>query len=205
MIMTGVETRHRLPHQQPRQPPSSVRTKQEGVRQQELSNLEVDISILMPTQSYADSSDYTPTVSLSILRDWLSAFHAQVLNLKLVLQTIHRFHNNGKGPSRGLLRDCNSSPINRLQLQHSFKPWQHSGGSDERPVPPGPADLPPQHLELLRGRGHQPRLGPAPTLPRQDQVSGGTQSRKYLLRREMLGGAPKKHEWGSSFGTHFIF
>ena len=67
--MTGVETRHRLPHQQPRQPPSSVRTKQEGVRQQELSNLEVDISILMPTQSYADSSDYTPTVSLSILRD----------------------------------------------------------------------------------------------------------------------------------------
>ena len=55
MIMTGVETRHRLPHQQPRQPPSSVRTKQEGVRQQELSNLEVDISILMPTQSYADS------------------------------------------------------------------------------------------------------------------------------------------------------
>lgn len=69
MIMTGVETRHRLPHQQPRQPPSSVRTKQEGVRQQELSNLEVDISILMPTQSYADSSDYTPTVSLSILRD----------------------------------------------------------------------------------------------------------------------------------------
>ena len=69
MIMTGVETRHRLPHQQPRQPPSSVRTKQEGVRQQELSNLEVDISILMPTQSYADSSDYTPTVSLSIHRD----------------------------------------------------------------------------------------------------------------------------------------
>ena len=69
MMMTGVETRHRLPHQQPRQPPSSVRTKQEGVRQQELSNLEVDISILMPTQSYADSSDYTPTVSLSILRD----------------------------------------------------------------------------------------------------------------------------------------
>ena len=67
--MTGVETRHRLPHQQPRQPPSSVRTKQEGVRQQELSNLEVDISILMPTQSYADSSDYTPTVSLSIHRD----------------------------------------------------------------------------------------------------------------------------------------
>ena len=93
MMMTGVETRHRLPHQQPRQPPSSVRTKQEGVRQQELSNLEVDISILMPTQSYADSSDYTPTVSLSIHRDWLSAFHAQVLNLKLVLQTIHRFHN----------------------------------------------------------------------------------------------------------------
>ena len=69
MMMTGVETRHRLPHQQPRQPPSSVRTKQEGVRQQELSNLEVDISILMPTQSYADSSDYTPTVSLSIHRD----------------------------------------------------------------------------------------------------------------------------------------
>ena len=69
MMMTGVETRHRLPHQQPRQPPSSVRTKQEGVQQQELSNLEVDISILMPTQSYADSSDYTPTVSLSIHRD----------------------------------------------------------------------------------------------------------------------------------------
>ena len=32
----------------------------------------------MPTQSYADSSDCTLTVLSSILRDWLSAFRAQV-------------------------------------------------------------------------------------------------------------------------------
>ena len=108
-------------------------------------------------------------IPISRLLTMSSAYLALCLNSVLNVKALtSRRIQPGKGPSRGLLRDYKTSPINRLQLYWRVMLLVGSGGHS--PLSP---DTPAPNMSPLLPRSVPPPAAPRRAVPRHAKLYGG--------------------------------